>query len=93
MRTIIKNISRENNHYHTDLEFQGSPATATTAVYYINENDGGTQFEHDGKIIKSVANRMVIFNSNLKHRTVKHTNGVPFRYVLNINYVGVNNDN
>ena len=81
------------NHYHTDLEFQGSPTAATTAVYYINENDGGTQFEHDGKIIKSVANRMVIFNSNLKHRTVKHTNGVPFRYVLNINYVGVNNDN
>lgn len=81
------------NTYHTDLEFQGSPSHATTAVFYLNENDGGTQFEHDGKIIKSVSNRMVLFNSKLRHRTIKHTKGDPFRYVLNINYVGVNDDN
>lgn len=81
------------NVYHTDLEFQGSPSHATTAVYYLNSNDGGTQFEHNGEIIKSVSNRMVIFDSKMRHRTVKHTKGDPFRYVLNINYVGVKYDN
>jgi len=76
------------NIYHTDMEYQGKPTTATTAIYYLNTNDGGTQFEYDGKIIKTVANRLVMFNSLMRHRTVKHTTGDPFRYVLNINYVG-----
>jgi len=92
--TLQKNSFNNNpNMYHTDVENVGILDKCTTAIYYINSNDGGTQFEKDGNIVKSVSNRMVVFNSTMKHRTVKHTKGDCFRYVLNFNYVGINNDN
>ena len=79
------------NLYHTDLEFLNSKNNnVKTAVYYFNSNDGGTEFEHNGQIVESVSNRMIIFPHHLKHRTVKHTKGDPFRYVLNLNYVELN---
>jgi hypothetical protein len=80
------------NKFHTDLENIGLLKTCTTAVFYLNSNDGGTQFQFDNKIVKSEANRMLIFNSTLKHKTIKHKTDVPFRYVINLNYIGINND-
>ncbi len=40
----------------------------TSAIFYINTNNGWTQFKKSGKKIKSVENRMVIFDSELEYR-------------------------
>lgn len=65
---------------HTDVEgFTGG----VTAIYYINSNDGYTVFETGDKI-DSVANRLVVFNSTIKHAGSTHTN-TKYRSVINFN--------
>ena len=56
-----------------------------TAVFYINTNDGYTEFEN-GVRVSSVANRVCIFDSNLKHRGTTHTEPDHQRIVVNFNY-------
>jgi hypothetical protein len=65
--------------WHTDHEFH-----CTTAVFYLNDNDGYTIFE-DGTKIESKANRLVEFDSLYKHSGTTHTN-TPQRVVINLNY-------
>ena len=55
------------------------------ATFYINTNDGYTEFE-SGVRVRSVANRVCIFDSNLKHRGTTHTEGDQQRIVVNFNY-------
>lgn len=57
---------------------------AYTAVYYINTNDGYTYFEN-GERVGSVANRLVIFPSTMKHGGSSCTDQ-PCRIVVNLNY-------
>ena len=75
----IKTLFHRKSGYHIDWE------NVTTAVYYLNTNNGWTEFEKGGKV-KSVANRIVIFDSNLKHQGVTCTDEKR-RVVLNFNYV------
>ncbi len=56
-----------------------------TATFYINTNNGYTEFEN-GVRVNSVANRVCIFDSNLNHRGVTHTEGDHQRIVVNFNY-------
>ena len=56
-----------------------------TAIFYINNNNGYTEFE-SGVRVSSVANRVCIFDSNLKHRGTTHTEGDQQRIVVNFNY-------
>ena len=56
----------------------------TTAIYYINSNNGVTEFE-DGSSVNSVANRLVTFNGTMKHRGSTHTN-TKTRVLINLNY-------
>jgi hypothetical protein len=56
-----------------------------TAVFYINTNNGYTEFE-SGVRVKSVANRVCIFDSNLQHRGTTHTEDDHQRIVVNFNY-------
>ena len=72
----------EPSQYHTD--FPGK-IVMMTAIYYINTNNGYTQFEHDGSKIDSVANRIVMFPSSFKHRGISTTDQ-EYRMVLNLNY-------
>ena len=65
--------------YHTDL-----PIVSNTALFYLNTNDGYTAFE-TGEKVESVANRLVVFDSNIKHTGTTCTNQKA-RLVLNINY-------
>lgn len=65
--------------YHHDYD------NIVTAVYYVNTNNGGTLFE-DGDFVESKANRVAIFDSNLKHTTQTPTD-VRARVLLNINYI------
>ena len=64
--------------YHIDL------CNVTTAIFYINTNNGGTKLK-GGPFIKSVANRILLFNSNKEHCGVYSSNSSR-RLVLNINY-------
>ena len=65
---------------HTDVE----DFECTTAIYYLNTNDGYTIFE-DGTKVESVANRIVKFPSFIKHSGTTCTNKRR-RIVLNLNY-------
>jgi len=66
-------------HPHVDYDrFSGK-----TAAYYLNTNNGGTLI--DGELVQSVENRMVIFDSNIKHSAVSCSDA-QYRCVLNINY-------
>lgn len=65
--------------WHTDFDFE-----CTTAVFYLNDNNGYTKFE-DGTIVESVANRFVEFNSLEKHTGTTHTDS-KIRSVINFNY-------
>ena len=68
------------NQFHVDLFH---PA-ATTGIFYINTNDGYTEFE-DGTIVESVENRYVEFDTTTKHRGTTSTNINP-RVIINFNY-------
>ena len=57
---------------------------STTAILYINTNNGYTKFKKGGKV-KSVANRMLIFDSQLEHAGVTCTDALR-RVVVNFNY-------
>ncbi len=67
--------------FHTD--FDGS-IPCKTAIYYLNTNNGYTEFE-DGTMIESIANRLVVFDNGQRHRGVSCTDEKS-RYVLNLNY-------
>ena len=56
----------------------------TTSIFYVNTNNGYTEFE-DGAKVESVANRLVTFSSNMKHRGTSCTDEKR-RVVINFNY-------
>jgi len=58
----------------------------TTAIYYVNTNNGYTQFE-DGTKVKSVENRLVVFPSHIRHTGTTCTDQKR-RVVINLNYYG-----
>ena len=65
----IKTIFHRKQSYHVD--YRNNP-TVKTAILYINTNNGCTKFKEHGKV-KSVENRIVIFDSNLEHQGVTCT--------------------
>ena len=75
----FKTPTPEPTHYHIDYN------DMKTAIFYINTNNGYTEFE-SGVRVSSVANRVCIFDSNLKHRGLTHTEGDHQRIVVNFNY-------
>ena len=77
-RTLIHRRSQ----YHTDVSEASD--NLKTAIYYINTCNGYTKFKKGGKV-KSVANRMVIFNHNMEHTGVSCTDKKR-RVVINFNY-------
>jgi hypothetical protein len=66
--------------YHTDYQnFNGK-----TAIFYINDNNGYTQFEN-GDRVDSVANRLIIFDPSMKHAGSSCTDQKG-RFLINFNY-------
>ena len=55
-----------------------------TSIFYVNTNDGYTEFE-DGTKVESVANRMISFPANLRHRGTSCTDEKR-RIIINFNY-------
>jgi hypothetical protein len=55
------------------------------ALYSINTNNGYTEFV-DGNKFRSIANSLILFNGNIKHRSVNQTD-TKQRLNININYI------
>ena len=72
--------------WHMD-EYNNPKLNHKTAVYYVNSNNGYTEFKLKRKIKKvpSVANSMAMFDSSTQHRAVSQTKE-DRRIVININY-------
>ena len=66
-------------------DFESHPNIKNTAVYYLNTCNGYTKFKKGGKV-KSVANRMVIFDSKLYHEGYCCTDQKR-RVVMNFNWI------
>jgi len=64
---------------HTDSKMKH-----TTAIFYLNTNNGYTMFE-DGQKVDSIENRLVTFDSTIMHSGFSQTN-TNIRVVLNLNY-------
>jgi len=74
----MKTIEHVESEYHTDVD------NCITAIYYVNTNNGYTEFQN-GMKVDSIENRIVIFDSNEKHRAVTTTDTAR-RVVINFNY-------
>jgi len=68
------------SEYHRDQSFD-----CKVAIYYLNTNNGYTQFKEGEKKINSVKNRMIFFDSDALHRGTNSTD-CKNRLVLNFNY-------
>ena len=80
----LKTIFHRKGGYHIDINPSDLYQHTTTAVLYLNTNNGWTEFKKGGRV-KSVANRAVIFDSNLEHRGVSCTDAKR-RVLINFNY-------
>ena len=56
----------------------------TTSIYYLNSNNGYTEFE-DGTKIESVANRLVLIDGSQKHCSTNCTDET-VRVNIGVNY-------
>ena len=66
---------------HSELDKQNYK----TAILYLNSTDGGTKFQDDS-IVECKENRLVIFNGNLSHAAITHTD-CKIRVVINFVYI------
>ena len=70
------------SEFHIDKHFE-----CKTAIFYVNTNNGYTLIDEEEKIkVPCEANKILIFNSNIKHAMVSQTDE-PRRIVININYL------
>jgi len=69
--------------FHVDFPL----SKITTALFYVNTNNGYTLFENKKKI-KSVANTYVEFDSTLSHTGISSTDTLN-RLVINFNYIKI----
>ena len=74
------------NPFHSDIEYilEEKQKQWTTSIFYVNTNDGYTEFE-DGTKVESVANRMITFPADTKHTGTTCTDQQT-RVVINFNY-------
>ena len=73
------------NEFHVDMVMSEEKLKQwTTSIFYVNTNNGYTKFE-DETIVESVANRMVTFPANMKHKGTSCTDERT-RIVINFNY-------
>ena len=77
---------RTKSHEHCEwhVDFPNLPV-GKTAIFYMNTNNGWTRFKKGGRV-KSVSNRIVIFDSDVEHAGVTCTDEKR-RVVVNFNYV------
>ena len=74
---------KQKEHIKSDMHIDFKDCK--TAIFYLNTNNGYTLFDKGDKI-HSQENRIVEFDSNLKHCAVDHTD-TKYRIVINFNYL------
>jgi len=79
---ILKTSEIVKHDFHIDTKAEKK---FNTAIYYLNDNNGFTEFEN-GKIVKSISNRLVIFDGKIKHRGTSCSDN-NYRSVINFNYL------
>tara|TARA_Y100001949_G_scaffold159023_1_gene149610 strand:+ start:62 stop:586 length:525 start_codon:yes stop_codon:yes gene_type:complete len=82
LRTLYKDQQiNQSIYYHRDLD-----EDCTTAIFYINTNNGYTIFKDNQQKVDCVANRLVKFDTKLEHAGVS-SNNEKQRVVINFNYI------
>jgi hypothetical protein len=73
------------SRFHWDQEYKDRVPMhqVTNAIYYLNSNNGYTEFK-DGVKVESVCDRLLIFSNNMMHRGVSQTDCM-YRIVINFN--------
>ena len=71
-------------HYNTGFHIDIPRFKCKTAILYMNTNNGWTEFEN-GDRVDSVENRLVIFDSQMKHAGNTSTDQ-KIRVLINFNY-------
>ena len=79
---FFKNNTQIKYGYHYDIN--DSNREYETIIYYVNNNNGGTEFE-DGTFIKQKENRALIIYGKQLHQSVGQTDELR-RINININY-------
>ena len=92
---LTRTPERVVNNYHHDISnyddengkviFPEKLKQITTSIYYLNTNNGYTEFE-DGTKVENIANRFVTFPGNLKHRGTSCTDK-KVKVIINFNYI------
>ena len=82
MNLTSRSMFNKSSGWHIDVE--SNPNSKNTAVYYLNTCNGYTKFKKGGKV-KSVANRIVIFDSQSYHQGYTCTDQKR-RVVMNFNW-------
>ena len=80
----VKSNCNPKTFFHRNLGYHVDIPDITTSVLYVNTNNGGTKFKN-GTFVRSVENRIVIFDSNQEHAGVTCTDK-NVRVVVNFNY-------
>jgi len=70
--------------WHTDSKIGALSTNITTAIFYMNTNNGYTLLETEEKI-ESVENRLVVFPCDMLHTGVSQTD-TKIRVTLNLNF-------
>lgn len=81
---LMRTEQRLNHGYHVDIP--DAPPEAKTGVYYINSNNGFTQFESGDKV-ESRQNRLAIFPNKMRHQGTTNTCKEHYRIVINFNFI------
>ena len=76
----VANLEYIKREFHTDFNVK-----CTTAIAYMNDNNGYTLFE-DGTKVESKENRVVIFDSQMRHAGIPCTDEKR-RVVINFNFI------
>ena len=92
LRPIYRGDQANLKHYfHTDIHYPYWQIPTLTAIFYVNTNNGYTLLKDTGQKVKCVANRLLKFDSTMKHAAVGSTDSKR-RIVINFNYIEKKND-
>ena len=81
---LTKTDAHIEHGFHVDIPYLKGHHQSTTAILYMNTNNGYTKFE-DGTKIDSVENRLIVFDSRIMH-TGSTCTDQKTRVVINFNY-------
>jgi len=83
IRAKINLNTYQKDHIHSDYHID-QEEEHKVAIYYVNTNNGWTEFE-TGEKINCIKNSILLFDGKLKHKAVTQTDN-KMRIVININY-------